>query len=155
MRYELKSVAIWPMVKVTFLISLVIGFLLGLFIALLIGPMMAMMSSFGMPDSGLETARFSVGAMMLFLPILYALFMAVFNAIGALIAVGLYNAVARWGGLEFDLGSIGEIRDHHPAERVVYGTAAYPSPPAPPQPAPPPPPSPPPPRPDTPGGDNI
>jgi len=151
MRYELKSVAIWPIVKVTFLISLVIGFLLGLFIALIIGPMIALMPSLGMSDSGFETARFSVGAMMLFLPILYALFVAVFNTIGALIAVGCYNVVARWGGgLEFDLGSIGEIRDYRPTERVVYGATAYPT-----QPAPPPPPPPPPPRQDMPGGDNI
>jgi len=87
-------------------------------------------------------------AMMLFLPILYALFIAVFNTIGVLVAVGCYNVVARWGGgLEFDLGSIGEIRDHRPTERVVYGTTAYPTPPAPPPP--------PQPRQDASGGDNI
>ena len=73
MRYELKTVAMWPVVRITFLISLVMGFILGLFVALLFAPMLAMMSSLGLQDSGLENVGFSMGAMILFLPILYAL----------------------------------------------------------------------------------
>jgi hypothetical protein len=61
--------------------------------------------------------------------------MAVFNTIGALIATGCYNLVARWsGGLEFDLGPIGEVRESRPSDRVVYGTTAYQTPPPPPPP---------------------
>ncbi len=153
MRYEMKSVAVWPVVKVTFLLSLVLGFLLGLFLALIIGPMMAMMSSLGMPESQMESGRLSIGALMLFLPIIYALLMAVFNTIGALIATGLYNLVARWGGgLEFELAQVVETHEYRPAQPVVYGTPTYSAPPA--YPTPPPPPPPPPPQQGTPDAEN-
>lgn len=146
MRYEMRSVAVWPIVKVTFLVSLVVGFCVGLLMALILAPMLALMPSLGMPDSEIDTAKFSVGALILFLPIFYALFIAVFNTIAGLIATGCYNLVAKWGGgLEFELSPLTEVRDQRPPERTVYGSTGYPSQPV----------APPPPRQDMPGGDNI
>ena len=138
MRYEMKSIAIWPVVKITFLVSLVAGFCAGLILALIFIPMMAMMPALGMPDGELDTAKFSMGALIIFLPIFYALFIAVVNTIMSLIATGCYNLFAKWGGgLEYELVPVGEFHEQRPSERVVYGTPAYT------QPVPPPPPPPP------------
>ena len=149
MRYEMKSIAVWPVIKITFLVSLVAGFCGGLLLAMFLGPMIAMMSSMGMPNSDMDTAKFSVGALMVFLPIFYALFMAVINTIFALIGTGCYNLFAKWvGGVEYELVPVSGTQEQRPVERVVYSAPSYTY-------QPPPPPPPPPPRQDMAGGDNI
>ena len=104
MKYELKRIAVFPVIKVTFLVSLVLGFLLGLLMALFMAPFMAMMSRVGsMQQQPFDFSGASIGALIIILPILYSIFLAIFNTIGAALAAMLYNFVVKFaGGLELD-----------------------------------------------------
>lgn len=123
MKYELKRVSVWSVVKITFFLSLITGFLFGLFYALLI--MMIAALPISMRDgegSGFLAAFAGIAAFML--PFIFAIFSAVFNSILATIGTFAYNQIAKMtGGIEWELREI-------PAVVQVTSVAGFSQPPA-------------------------
>jgi len=106
MKFELRSIGYWSVVKVGFILNLVVGLCFGFIFALFVGGMMTIMSEFGgmsgMPM--LEEDIPSVGVLIILYPFLFGFVGAVLNTIFALIAAFVYNMIARLvGGIEFEL----------------------------------------------------
>jgi hypothetical protein len=102
MRYELKRVEIWPIIKVVFIISLVFGFFIGIFYA----SIFSFISRLATPFNGLSGQDFSSfgGVGILFLVLICTVFITVINVITAAVFTAIYNLLATSiGGLVFDL----------------------------------------------------
>jgi len=148
MRYEIKKIGIWPLLKVSFFVNLVLGFIMGLFyipfLTIMMGAMANMPSAY---SSGVDMSDFPIGAMMIIMPIMMSIFAAVFNTILAVIAGLIYNLISRMmGGFEINLEALGvtPVPPPPPPQRQpIPERPAAPVAPPPPQPssAPPPPPS--------------
>lgn len=108
MRYELKSIKLWAFVKVSFFVNLPIGFILGLLYAMMLPFMVAGMAQFGgFPGLAFDPSDFPIGVMMIILPILGAMFAAVFYTLAGVIVIAFYNLIRRLvGGLEFELDPV-------------------------------------------------
>lgn len=108
MKLELKSISIWSFFKVSFIFNLIFGFIFGLIYAMFAGLILTFMSSIPMFDTGdVNPEDLSVGALMIVIPIIMSIFMAVINTIMGVIALGIYNLVARVvGGLEFKFDQV-------------------------------------------------
>jgi hypothetical protein len=108
MRWELKSIAIWPLVRVSFLYNLVIGLIFGLVAALVLGFFMAVSSALPAWSSGdIEVQEYSLGGLIVILPLVISIGGAVLNTLLGVVMVSVYNVVARMvGGLEFNLVEI-------------------------------------------------
>lgn len=164
MRYEMKTIAIWPFIKVMFFFNAVIGFIFGLFYALFMGLIMSVTSSSPFAqEAPFDFGGASIGALVIILPIVFAIGGAIFYTLFGVIMVFIYNLIARLaGGLEFDLqpSDVGHPMQVPPQPATGYqpaGQQGYYPPPPPRQqtaPQPPPPrqetPPPPPPRQETP-----
>lgn len=140
MKYEIKAIGYWSVIKISFILNLVIGFIFGIFYALFMGAILSIAEQFGgMPSMPAETFdTLSTGAMIIIFPIMFSLMGAFFNTILALIITFVYNIIARlMGGLEFELS---EIRvqpvSYAPSQPQYYQPQSQP-PPAPPKPSPP------------------
>lgn len=122
MRYEVKSIGVWALIKITFFLSLALGFLLGLFYAIVIIPIVTAVGGLaGMGGSAFEEMP-SVGVLAIILPIMFALFAAVFNSLLVMILAAVYNLIARLlGGMEMHLDLLPE---------TGYSPAAPTTPPA-------------------------
>jgi len=143
MKLELKSLGLWSVIKIGFIVNLIMGFVMGLLAALFMLPLMALMSGLGSVGmEGLDPAEFAGPIMIIVLPIVYALGSAVFGTIILWIAAVVYNLAARLlGGVEYEVTQV-DARAVPPAA-PVYAPAQplqnRPSPPpASPQPPPPP-----------------
>jgi hypothetical protein len=85
------------------MVSLVLGFILGLLYALFFAFILAIGSAF-QPYGADEFGVASFGMVIVFMPLFFAFFSAIFNSIAALVSVLAYNFVARtMGGLEYDV----------------------------------------------------
>lgn len=153
MRYELKSIPFWPVLKVGFFVNLVMGLLVGILYAMFLIPFMAVLSNLPAFDSGeFDVSAAPLGLLMIILPLISAVSTAFFGTVGLALLVLVYNLTARLvGGVELNLQKV-----DMPMEAVTPGAPPgaqpqpqYYSPPPPPQ-APPPPPPPPPARPEAP-----
>ena len=119
-KYEMRRIAVWPVVRVVFIIFLIIGIIVGLMYGL-------MMSSFGLLLSALGESPIDEGLPLignlgfLMIPI-FAVFYAVFGTIAAVIWVLIYNITASVvGGIELELE---EKRDLLSMMREVPAPAA-------------------------------
>ncbi len=140
MRFELKSIPIWPFTKVSFFFNLVLGFIIGLFYAMLAGMMATLLAGFPLGDTeGLDLDGASLGFLMVIMPFMCALFCAAFNTIFGIVMIFIYNLIARMlGGIELNLSAVEE-----PQVRAVpvigattaVATTSYGPPPPPPPPA--------------------
>lgn len=106
MRYEVRSIGIWALIKVGFFLNLLIGFLFGIFASLIFIPMarviLAMAGAGEMPYD--EGASFGT---LFFMPFLLAILGAFFNTLFMVLVAACYNLVARIvGGLEFTFNSL-------------------------------------------------
>jgi hypothetical protein len=102
MRYELKRVEIWPIIKVVFILSLIFGFFIGIFYALIF----SFISRFAAPFQGFGGQEFSSfgGIGILFLVLICTVFITVINIFTAAVFTALYNLLATSiGGLVFNL----------------------------------------------------
>ena len=81
MRYELKSVGLWALIKVSFFLNLVIGFIGGFFNAFFMLFLLTFSSAFPMMDMGVDPSEFSLSFLFIILPIVYAVGAAVFLTI--------------------------------------------------------------------------
>ncbi|MCK4857020.1 MAG: DUF3566 domain-containing protein [candidate division Zixibacteria bacterium] len=124
MKYELKRIAVWPVIRITFMLSLVLGFITGIFYAIFITMFaflpMQMGGTFGSePDLPMAVG----GILLVIMPIFMAGFMAVINTIMAIITTLVYNLAARLtGGLEWELAPLDK--------RVIQPASTTPPPPA-------------------------
>ena len=108
MKLELKSIGIWSFFKISFIFNLIFGFIFGFIYAMFAGLILTFMSSMPMFDSGdINPDDLSIGVLMIGIPIFMAIFMAVINTIMGVIALGIYNLVAKLvGGLEFNFDQV-------------------------------------------------
>ncbi|MDF1544792.1 MAG: DUF3566 domain-containing protein [bacterium] len=158
MKFEIKSIGIWSLIKVSFFLNLVMGFLMGVLTVVFLIPMMALVSEMGgFPGMANQDIQLSFGAMLIIIPVVQSFTYAVFGTILVSLFAGLYNLIARLlGGIELSVAdiTIQLIPDPNPAESFSSPVVA-PAPPPPSTPAPPPiEPSPPVPPPDPFGADN-
>lgn len=148
MRYELKSIPIWPLTKVMFFINLIGGFIFGFLYALFAGFIMTVMSQVPMFQSeNMDIGKMSMGILIVVMPFVFAFFSAFFNTIIGIIIAFLYNLITRLvGGIELQLQLVGEEQQSQfKPQPIIAQTAATSSSPSapPPFPSTPPPPKPP------------
>jgi len=131
MRYEVKSVGIWPFIKVSFFFNLVVGFIFGLLYAVFAGFVMTIMSRLsqfqsGGFDFGLEPLP--VGVMLVVLPVMFAIMGAIFYTIIGVIIALIYNLIARLvGGYELVLEPVGGPAPPMSGGQPLAGYAGAPS----------------------------
>jgi len=147
-KFELKSIGYWPLIKVSFLINLIVGFIGGLFFALFMGLMFSLIDQFGgmpgMPPMYTEEMA-PIGVMLVLYPFMFAIGGAVFYTIFFLIIAFIYNLIAKLvGGLEFTLKEVQLQPVGYPTQPPPMYAQAQPqqTPPPPTRPTPPPPPPP-------------
>ncbi|UCC44849.1 MAG: hypothetical protein JSU65_02685 [Candidatus Zixiibacteriota bacterium] len=139
MKYELKSIGIWPLIKVAFFVNAAVGFAGGLLLAFFLVPMMAVAGAVMFQDMPFDPGELGLGYMFIAFPMLGLVFGAVFGTMFCLLFGLIYNACARLlGGLELNLSRPGAVVPG-PTERPPSDFRA-PAPPPPPQYQPPPPP---------------
>jgi len=131
MRYEIKSVGMWPFIKVSFFFNLVVGFIFGLLYALFAGFIMTIMSRFSEFQPGsfdFDLEPLPIGFMLVVLPILFAIMGAVFYTIIGAILVLIYNLIARLvGGYELDLQLVAAGVPSMPGGQPLTGYTGAPS----------------------------
>jgi len=131
MRYELKSVGLWPVVKTGFFFHVIIGFVGGFVWAMFLGPLMALMEGLEGGYSEPWASDLSLGFLFVLMPILGALGAGFFYTVLVVIVAMIYNLVARLvGGLEFDLLPVTEPQVL--ARPISASTGLTPPPPPPP-----------------------
>lgn len=144
MRYELKSVPIWPLAKVSFFVHLAVGFVIGIFYALAVLPFFALLSNIPeLQAEGIDMGAAPMGFLMIFMPFFTAITGAFFGTLFSIILALVYNLLAKMvGGLELNLQS----QEERPPETAAATRSVAPEwqPPPPPEsrPAAPPPPPP-------------
>ncbi len=123
MRHELKSIRIWSFTKVSFFVNLVVGFVLGLMYAMMLPILVAGMSHFGgFYGRSLDPLGMPIGVMLVIMPIMGAMFAAVFHTLIGIVLVAVYNLVARLiGGLEMRF----EPTETKPVSQVARPITAY------------------------------
>lgn len=107
MKFELKAIGYWSVIRVSFIVNLIVGFIFGLFYAIFIGIFISLisnminMSEFGMLEDGFSMAG------LIIIPFMFAFGGAVFNTIMFTIVAFIYNMVGRFlGGLEVELSQV-------------------------------------------------
>ncbi len=96
MKYEIKRLNLWSVVKIVFVISLLIGFVFSLIYAGFLQVMTLLTSNFGGEDFVQMIP--SGGSMFIIVVVFFTIIFAVFYTTSALFAVVLYNAIAGWAG---------------------------------------------------------
>jgi hypothetical protein len=105
MKYELKRIEIWSIIRIVFMISLVIGFVLSLFYASLLQFLGLFMNTIGGQDFN---QMIPLGGIMTGFVLLFGTFgIAIIYTLIAAIAIFMYNVMAGWaGGIVLHLKSI-------------------------------------------------
>ena len=107
MFYEIRSVEIWPVVKIAFFVCAILGLLFGMVTSLLLWVFSSLIGTVMSEEIG-EVPRFSLAVVL----VMGAIWAPVYGAIGSVfagIAVALYNLLARWiGGIELNLKAVQE-----------------------------------------------
>lgn len=108
MRYELKSIPLWPVTRVAFFVNLVVGFALGLLLAIFMMPLVTALATVSAYDAGeLDYDSGALGALTMMIPFLTALWSAFFNTVFVVVVVLAYNLVCKFvGGIELRLDAV-------------------------------------------------
>ncbi len=105
MKYELRRIDIWPIVKIVFILSLLLGF----FIGLLYAGMFLLLDLFAdlAADSGLEEIGSLGGGFAIIVLLACTVGISFIYTVGAIIITVLYNLLAgSIGGFRFDLQQV-------------------------------------------------
>jgi hypothetical protein len=133
-KYEIRSIGLWSFVKLSFFLNLALGFIVGIIYAILLGVVLSISSRMAiLEQTNEDLSQMSFGVMMVFIPIVMAFFMAVFNTIIGAIGVGLYNFFTRLlGGMEMELQEMAGNRTVPVGDSPMYASASATPPPPPP-----------------------
>ncbi len=109
MRFELRSIAYWPLIKISFVINLIFGFVMGIFFAMFIGVIFSLATNLkglgGMPM--FQEGMPPIGLLLVLYPFLFGFGGAFINTIAALILAFIYNMITKAiGGLEIELNQV-------------------------------------------------
>lgn len=137
MRYELKTIPFWPVLKVGFFVNLAVGLLVGIVYAMFLIPLMALLSSLPALQSGdFDFGGAPLGMMMIVMPVVTALSWAFFGTLFLAVVALVYNLTARLvGGLELDLEKVISVPEPVRAAPESYAPARPETRPPPPPPA--------------------
>lgn len=121
MRFELRSISLWSILKVSFFLNLIIGFLYGILYAMLFSLFLSFSQFMPMDQYGVDTSELPVAILFVMFPILFSIGGAVVMTFFCIIFAMIYNLVAKLlGGYEFDLANVGELKTSiAAAEKVV------------------------------------
>ncbi len=135
MHYELKTIELWSLVKISFFFNLVVGFIVGLLYALLFGFIITIMGNLPFARSEFSDVDIPMGAMVIILPFMFAVGAAIFHTLFLVVFGFIYNLIAKLvGGLEFEFNPVAQATQ--PASHLPSYGYGYPaSPPPPPQPS--------------------
>ncbi len=107
MRYEIKRVEIWPIVKIVLIVSLLFGFFMGLINAaffLLVDAITQTVNSIGF-----DNVQTFDGSFIVFILIMSTLSVAFLSTFAAVVVTVIYNILSGWlGGLVVDLEAVNE-----------------------------------------------
>lgn len=108
MRYELKSIGVWSVIKISFFFNLIGGLIFGLIYGIMMSFMLAVMDQFpGLMGAGIDPDDLSAGLLIVGFPVMFSVLGAIFGTLMSMILTGLYNVLARViGGLEFNFAAI-------------------------------------------------
>jgi hypothetical protein len=139
MKFELKSIGYWSLIKISFVVNLIAGFVAGIFFALFIGFIFSFASRMGglggMPL--FEEGMPPIGLIMMMYPFILGFGGAIINTIMFLIVAFVYNVAAKMiGGLELEFKQLPVALS--PSQPAGYYSVppSYPTPPSPPPPPP-------------------
>jgi hypothetical protein len=109
-KFELKAIGYWSLIKISFIVNLIVGFIVGLFVAIFVGMMLSLVEYIGgefMGPSFFREEMPPVGFLLVFYPFMFAFFGAVFNTTLYVIIAFIYNIAAKLvGGIEIELNEI-------------------------------------------------
>ncbi|SYZ73318.1 hypothetical protein TRIP_C21436 [Candidatus Zixiibacteriota bacterium] len=139
MKFELKAIGYWSLIKTSFVINLIVGFIMGIFFALFIGAIFSFAANMGgLGGSPLfQEGMPPIGLLLILYPFLFGFGGAIFYTILFVIIAFVYNMTAKLlGGLEFDLQQVAVMQPVQPPPSYYQAPPAYPTPPSPPPPPP-------------------
>ena len=123
MRYHVKRIPLWPVMRVAFVVMLIIGIVIGIFYGFLVSGLGMIMGALG--ESALGEGFPSIGNLGFLMVPFIAVFYAVTGTIVIVIWVLIYNIVAQvLGGIELELSAgdeRGELPEPHVPERPLEG----------------------------------
>ncbi|MBN1212669.1 MAG: DUF3566 domain-containing protein, partial [candidate division Zixibacteria bacterium] len=130
MRYELKSIGIWALIKVSFFFNLIVGFLAGLLYGMMFSFFMAVFANLPFARNEIPDLEMPVGAMMVILPFICAIGAAVFHTLIFIVMAFIYNIIAKLtGGMEFELNPVTVAPVPPPPAQPITGYTSAPPPP--------------------------
>jgi hypothetical protein len=101
-KFEMRRIAVWPVVRVVFIIFLIIGIVVGLMYGLMMSSFGLLLSAIG--ESPLDEGFPLIGNLGFLMIPMFAIFYAVFGTVAAVIWVVIYNITASVvGGIELEL----------------------------------------------------
>lgn len=133
MRYELKTINFWSLVRVAFFLNIGLGFIIGLIYGFFFGLILAVLPDVPSYNYGYNPSEYS--------PVVFAFFMAVggafsggfFGTLFWMLLGVMYNLTARvLGGFEFELQPAGGIQNQPaltPTAHSDGGATRFPPPP--------------------------
>lgn len=100
MEFELKTINIWSVVKIVFVISLAIGALIGIFNAFIFTFINSIFQNTYIDELNITYSSISIFYMIMF----FAISISLFHSVLSIIFIGCYNLISNWiGGIKFDL----------------------------------------------------
>jgi len=129
MRYELKTIGIWALIKVSFFFNLIVGFIAGLLYGMLFSFFMAVMANLPFARSDMPDMEMPVGLMIVIMPFIFAIGSAIFHTMILLVMAFIYNLIAKLtGGMEFELSPVTVAPVPPPAAQPMTGYTSAPPP---------------------------
>ena len=130
MRYEVKSIGMWPFIKVSFFFNLIVGFIFGLLYAVFAGFIMTIMSRLSQFQPGgfdFDMEPLPIGLMIVVLPIVMAVLGAIFYTIIGVVLALIYNLIAKIvGSYEFVLEPVAAEASSAPPGQPLAGYTGIP-----------------------------
>ena len=138
MKFELKSIGYWSVIRISFIVNLILGLVMGVFFALFMQVIFSMGSKiatlYGMSLPAEDIPPFII--LIILYPIMFGFGGAIFNTMFVVVGVFVYNMIGKFiGGLELEMSEmvLQPVAPVAPVQQQAYA----PPPPPPVQPLPP------------------
>ncbi len=104
MRYEIRSIGIWSVIKVLFFLNGFAGFAAGFVMAVFTALALTISGAVFLQEFNVDSAEMSLGFLFILYPVIGAIGGSVFGTFVSLVAVMFYNLLSRLvGGIEIDI----------------------------------------------------